>query len=98
MCKRQLPRVSAREKYCTLIERTAEDMAKYMGPTTSMAHIVQKLTIIFGTVVSFDILIQNCYKVGQSNHEKVPSFATRLEGTLNQIRFQRPRRITDWEV
>ena len=33
------------------------DMAQYMGPTASVAHIVQKLTIILGTVASFDILM-----------------------------------------
>ena len=69
-----------------------------MGPTTSMTHILQKLTIIFGTVASFDVLMQNFYKVTQANHEKVPSFTTRLEGTLNQIRLQYPGRITDQEV
>ena len=69
-----------------------------MGPTPSVAHILQILTVIFGTVLSFDILMQTFYKVTQGNHEKVPSFATRLEGTLNQIRLQFPRRITGWEV
>ena len=34
----------------------------------------------------------------QVNHEKVPSFAMRLEGTLNQIRLQCPTSITDQEV
>ena len=68
-------------------------MARYMGPTASMANILQKLTIIFGTVASFDMLMQNFYKVTQSNDEKVPSFATRLEGTLNQIQLQCPGRI-----
>ena len=57
-------------------------MARYMGPTTSVAHILQKLTVIFDTVVSFDVLMQNFYKVTQGNHEKVPSFAMMLEGTL----------------
>ena len=60
----------------------AADMDRYMGPTTSVAHILQKLTIIFVTVASFDILMQTFYKVMQGNHEKVPSFAMRLEGTL----------------
>ena len=73
-------------------------MAWYMGPITSVAHILQKLTIIFGTVASFDVLMQNFYKVTQGNHEKVPSFATRLEGTLNQIRLLCPGRVTDLEV
>ena len=44
------------------------DMAQYMGPTASMAHILQKLTIIFGTLASFDVLIHNFYKDTQSNH------------------------------
>ena len=58
----------------------------------------KKLTVIFGTVASFDVLMQNFYKVTQSNHEKVPSIAMRLEGTLNQIQLQCPGRITDQEV
>ena len=73
-------------------------MARYVGPTASVAHILQKLTIIFGIAASFDVLMQNFYKVTQNKHEKVPSFSTRLEGTLNQIWLQCPRRITDQEV
>ena len=62
-------------------------MAWYMGPTTSVAHILWKLSAIFGTVASFDILMQNIYKVTQGNIKKVPSFTMRLEGTLNQIQL-----------
>ena len=54
--------------------------------------------VIFSTVESFDVLMQNFYKVTQGNHEKVPSFATRLEGTLNQIWLKCPKRIVDHEV
>ena len=32
------------------------------------------------------------YKVSQGNNEKFPSFATRLEGSLNQIQLQCPRK------
>ena len=71
------------------------DMAQYMGPTTSMTIILQKLAVIYGTIASFNILMQNFYKVNQGNHEKFPSFATVLEGTLNQIRLQYPRKMTD---
>ena len=63
------------------------DMAMYMGPTTSMAHILQKLMVNFGTVVSFNVLMQNMYQVMDGNLKKVLSFAMRLEGTLNQIRL-----------
>ena len=86
------------ESIVRLLKGAVADMAWFMGPTVSMVHILQKLAVIFGTVVSFDVLMQNFYKVTQGNHEKVPSFATRLEGTLTQIRLQCPGRITDQEV
>ena len=35
------------------------DMAWYIGPTTSVAHIWRKLSVIFSTVASFDVLMQN---------------------------------------
>ena len=79
-----------RESIIQSLRGAVMDMAKQMGPTTSVAHILQKLTVIFGTVASFDVLMQNFYKVTKSSHEKVPSFATRLEGTLNQIRLKYP--------
>ena len=69
-----------------------------MGATASVAHILQKLLFIFSMVASFDVLIQNFYKVKQGYIEKVPSFAMRLEGTLNQIRLQWPGGMKDLEV
>ena len=43
-------------------------------------------------VASFDVLMQNFYKVSLGNNEKVPSFAKRLEGTL------KPNKVTMlWE-
>ena len=38
------------------------------------------------------------YKVTQGNHEKVPPFTTRLEGTLNQIWLKCAGRIVDCKV
>ena len=76
----------------------AVDMAQYMGPTASVSNILQKLTVFFRTVALFNVLMQNFYKVTQGNHKKVPSFAMRLEGTLNQIRLKCPRWIADGEV
>ena len=50
------------------LKGAAVDMARYMGPTASVAHILQKFTVIFGEVVLFDALMQNFYKGTQSNH------------------------------
>ena len=69
-----------------------------MGPPASIDHILQKLLVIFGTAAYFDVLIHNFYKVTQCTNEGVPSFAKRLEGTLNQIQLQCPRRMMAMEV
>ena len=80
------------------LKRAAADMAWYMGPTANVGEILQKLMVIFGMVASFDVLMQNLYKVTEGNNEKVPYFATRLEGTLNQIRLKCPGRKADCKV
>ena len=53
-------------------------MAWYMGPAAGVSDILDKLMVIFGTVASFDVLMQNFYKITQGNNEKVPLFAMRL--------------------
>ena len=80
------------------LKGAAANMAQYMGPTGSVSEILEKLLVIFRTIASFDLLMQNFYKITQGSSEKVPLFATRLEGTLNQIRLRFPRRITNCEV
>ena len=69
-----------------------------MGPTASVDHILCKLSVIFGTMALFDMLMQFFYKLSQRNNEKVPSFAMRLQGTLNQIQLQCPGRMMDLEA
>ena len=43
------------------LKEAAADIAWYMGPTTSVAHILRKLLVIFSTVASFEVLMQNFY-------------------------------------
>ena len=62
------------ESIIRLLKGTAAVMARYLGPTISIDHIVQKLLVIFDMVASFSVLMQNFYKVTQGN-EKIPSFA-----------------------
>ena len=80
------------------LKGAAADMAPYTGPAAGVSDILDKLMVIFGTVALFDVLMQNFYKITQGNNEKVPSFTTRLEGILKQIRLRCPRQITDHEV
>ena len=54
------------------------DMARYMEPTTSTGHILCKLLVIFGMVASFDILMQNFYKVSQGNNKSISRIASSM--------------------
>ena len=82
--KDHYPESVVHESIMWSLKGAAADMACYMGPTAGVSDILGKLSVIFGTVASFVVLMQNFYKISQGN-EKVPSFATQLEGTLNQI-------------
>ena len=92
------PELVVRESIMRSLKGAVADMACYMGPTACVSEILEKLSVIFGTLASFDVLRQNLYKITQGSSEKVPSFATRLEGTLNQIRLRCPRQIANCEV
>ena len=85
--KDHYPELVVRESIMRSLKGAAADMAHYMGPTASVSKILEKLLVIFGTVASCDILMQNFYKVMQGGNKKVPSFTTWLEGTLIQIRI-----------
>ena len=52
------------------LKGAAADMAHYMGPTASVSKIFEKLSVIFGTVMSFDMLMQNFYKIMQGVTKK----------------------------
>ena len=83
--KDHYPRIGGSgESIMQSLKGAVADMARYMGPTAGVSDILEKLSVIFGTVASFDVLMQNFYKISQGN-EKVPSFVMWLEGTLNQI-------------
>ena len=52
--KDHYPESVVRESIVHSLKGVVVDMARYTGPTASVAHILQKLTIIFGTVALFD--------------------------------------------
>ena len=56
-----------RESIMWSLKGAVADMACYIGPTASVSKILEKLLVIFGTVTSFDVLMQNFYKISQGN-------------------------------
>ena len=59
------------------LKGAAAGMAWYMGPSPSVREILQKLAVIFGMVASFDVLMQNFYKVMHPSSRSILS-ATEL--------------------
>ena len=55
--------------------------------------IIKKCTIVYGNVKSFDLLMRDFYQADQGEEETIPSFATRIEGNLLQIRDKFPDQL-----
>ena len=64
----------------------AADTVRNMGPDVPLDTILKKFTIVYGNVKSFDLLMRDFYRADQGEEESIPSFATRMEGLLSQIR------------
>ena len=88
--KDHYPESVVRESIMRSLKGAVADMAHYMGPTASVSEILEKLLVIFSMVASFDMLMQNVYKILQGGSKKVPSFMTRLEGTFKSDNNKMP--------
>ena len=53
------PESVVRESIMRSLKGAAADMARYMGPTAGVSKILEKLSVIFRTVASFNVLMQN---------------------------------------
>ena len=69
------------------------DTVHNMGPNTSLDTIIKKLSIIYGNVKSYDILMGDFYRADQGEEETVTSSATRIEGLLSHVRDKFPNQI-----
>ena len=75
----------------------AADTVRNMGPDVPFDTILKKFTIVYGNVKSFDLLMRDFYRADQGEEESIPSFATRMEGLLSQIRDKFPGKFTHTE-
>ena len=70
--KDHYPELLVQESIVKSLKGAVADMARYMDPTTSVAHILQKLTVIFSTVASFDVLIQMFIRLSRVTTRRFP--------------------------
>ena len=75
----------------------AADAVCNMEPNVPLDMILKKFTIIYGNVKSFNLLMRDFYRAGQGEDETIPSFATRIEGLLSQIRDRFPNQLPHQE-
>ena len=52
------------------------DLVQCLGPQAPVAEIINKLELVYGTVASFDILMQIFYKLQQGKTETVMLYVT----------------------
>ena len=64
-----------------------------MGPDVPLDLIIKKFSIIYGNVKSFDLMMRDFYRADQGEDESIPSYATRIEGLLSQIRDKFPDKL-----
>ena len=71
----------------------AADVVHNMGPDVPLDLIIKKFIIIYGNVKSFDLMMRDFYRADQGEDESIPSYATRIEGLLSQIRDKFPDQL-----
>ena len=68
----------------------AADTVRNLGPNVQLDTIIKTYTIVYSNVKSFNLLMWDFYHADQEEEESIPSFATRIEGLLSQIRDRFP--------
>ena len=74
-----------REAIIWSVRGWAADLVCFLGTNADVEKTITKLETAYGTVLGYDVLMQQFYGVHMERHEKVQSYATRMEGSLNQI-------------
>ena len=69
------------------------DLVQYLGLQAPLSEIINKLEPVYGTVVSFDISMQNFYKL-QGKTERMTVYVTQLEGALNAVQQKYPTMLS----
>ena len=85
--------LALREGIQCSLRGAAADVVHNMGPDVPLDLIIKKFSIIYGNVKSFDLMMRDFYRADQGEDESIPSYATRIEGLLSQIRDKFPDKL-----
>ena len=68
-----------------------------LPPGMILDEIIEKFKWLYGSMESFNTLMQEFYRIIQGNNERVQSFVLHLEQTLKAIKQQHPHAMTEQE-
>ena len=77
--------------------RDVADSICYLLPWATLDDIIEKFKWLYGSVESFEILMQEFYQIVQGKSERVQTFALHLEWALKAIKQQHPHAMTEEE-
>ena len=73
---------------------SAADIARGLGPETTVDKVLELLDGVFRRKTNPDVLMQDCYKITQHAKEKVSNFGIRLKVALDRILVFHPESLT----
>jgi len=74
-----------REAIYKSLSGSARSALSSLGEKPTLKAIIQRLEVMFGTVFSMDVLLQQFYRISQDKKETVSQFAAHLEVSMNHI-------------
>ena len=87
-----------REAIIRSVRGEADDLVWILEANTDVEKIISELDTAYSTVLGYDVLMQQFYGIHMERNEKVQSYATRMERSLNQIWLKFPRIISNVEA
>ena len=75
----------------------AKDSIRHLPSSASIGNVIDALQVKYGTVSSYDVLIQKLYCDSMQEEDTVSSFATRLESQVSRIEQKFPAAWTNAE-
>ena len=73
----------------------AADVICCLPPGATLDDILEKFKWLYGSVESFDTLMQEFYRIMQDKSEKVQTFVLHFERALKAIKHQHPYTMTE---
>ena len=80
------------------LKKNTADIARGLGPETTVDKVLELLDGVFGRKSSPDVLMQDFYKITQDPKDKVGNFGIRLKVAFDRIIVFHPESLTQLEA